>query len=69
MFYFRGIKQVFILRKEFCENVNCCAAVVAQTGKVVEKTFGVESYSHIISGDQTIELAPRIAASDSLSDE
>ena len=63
-----GVQEILIPGVELRENVNSGTAVVTQSGKVVEQTFCVESYFHS-SGDQTIELAPRMAASDSLRDE
>ena len=64
----RSVQKILVPGIELRENVNSGTAVVAQSGKVVEQTFCVESYPHS-SGDQTIELAPRMAASDSLRDE
>ena len=67
--YLGGIEQILVPGIIFREDVNSCAAVVSQAGKVVEQTFCVKSYPHTSSGDQTIELAPRMAASDSFSEE
>ena len=44
--YLGGVKQVFIVRVEFRKYVNSGPAMVAQAGKVVVQSFGVESYLH-----------------------
>ena len=69
MLYLGGIKKIPVRGVEFREDINCRAAVVAQAGEVVEQAFCVKGYLHTSSGDQTIELAPRMAASDSFNEE
>ena len=64
-----GVENVLIAGTVLRQHVNSSAAVVPQSREIVKQTFCVKSYSHTSSGDQTIELAPRMAASDSFSDE